>query len=137
MDRWTSGDREAPEPLEGNIFATVAGLTAAWFVLFLVQLPFYGWYADRGHDWFIWTCLAGAGLGLIGLWYVRARETSIRRSAEAAGTGTTGTATTEAPPAADTPDAPTPGAPAPGASTGDAPAGDASAGDEPLPPGTR
>lgn len=83
LDRWTNGDREAPEPLEGNITATVTGLTLVWFALFLVQLPFYGWYADRGHDWWIWTCLAGGGLGLIGLWYVRAREASLRRAAGA------------------------------------------------------
>lgn len=52
-----------------------------WFVLFIVQVPFYGWYADHGHEWWIWTCLAGAGLGLIGLRYVRARRDALRRAA--------------------------------------------------------
>lgn len=82
MDRWTSGEREAPEPLEGPVTGTVVTGIAVWSVLFLAQLPFYGWYEDHGHTWFIWTCLAGAGLGLIGLWYVRARERAMRRSAE-------------------------------------------------------
>jgi hypothetical protein len=73
--------REAPEPLEANDVATVTVGTIVWFVLFLVQLPFYGWYSDHGHTWWIWSCLAGAGLGLIGLKYVTARREAIRRDA--------------------------------------------------------
>ncbi|MDX2817954.1 DUF2530 domain-containing protein [Streptomyces sp. PA03-5A] len=76
----TTGLREAPAPLEANDVATVTVGTVIWFALFLVQLPFYGWYAAHGHAWWIWTCLAGGGLGLIGLWYVRARRDAIRRS---------------------------------------------------------
>ncbi|MEU4090978.1 DUF2530 domain-containing protein [Streptomyces sp. NPDC026673] len=72
--------REAPAPLEANDVATVTVGTVVWFALFLVQLPFYGWYADHGHAWWIWTCLAGGGLGLIGLWYVRARRDAIARA---------------------------------------------------------
>lgn len=83
MDRWTNGEREAPEPLEGNVVATVVTGTLIWLVLFLVQLPFYGRLADNGHTWWVWTCAAGAGLGCIGIWYVRSREAAIRR-AEAA-----------------------------------------------------
>jgi hypothetical protein len=75
--------REAPEPLEADDVATVAVGTVIWFVLFAVQLPFYGWYSDHGHAWFIWSCLAGGGLGLVGLRYVRARRLAIRRNAEA------------------------------------------------------
>ncbi|MFC4494499.1 DUF2530 domain-containing protein [Streptomyces ovatisporus] len=82
MDRWTDGERESPEPLEGPVTGTVLVGTALWFLLFLGQLPFYGWYASHGHDWFIWTCAAGAGLGLLGLWYVRARERGLRRAQE-------------------------------------------------------
>lgn len=76
--------REAPEPLEANDVATVTVGTAVWFALFLVQLPFYGWYSDHGHTWFIWSCAAGGGLGLVGLKYVRARRDAIAR-ARAAG----------------------------------------------------
>ena len=79
LSKWTDGERVAPPPLEGNVVATVTGGTATWFVLFLVQLPFYGWYADRGHEWWIWCCLAGTGLGLIGIWYVRRRAAAIAR----------------------------------------------------------
>ncbi|MFI6856922.1 DUF2530 domain-containing protein [Streptomyces sp. NPDC050416] len=80
MAKWTPR-HEAPEPLEGPVVATVTGGTILWFVLFLVQLPFYGWFDDHGHTWWVWTCLAGGGLGLIGIWYVRRREAAIKRAA--------------------------------------------------------
>lgn len=83
--------REAPAPLEANDVATVVVGTSVWFALFVVQLPFYGWYSDHGHTWFIWTCAAGAGLGLVGLWYVRARRDAIRRAAAADPAATPGT----------------------------------------------
>ncbi|MCF3963136.1 DUF2530 domain-containing protein [Streptomyces fuscigenes] len=73
--------REAPAPLEGPIVATVTAGTIIWSVMFLGQLPFYGWFSDHGHAWWIWTCLAGAGLGCFGIWYVRARDAAIKRSA--------------------------------------------------------
>ncbi len=78
-----SPKREAPEPLEGPIVPTVVGGTILWFALFLVQLPFYGWFDDHGHTWWLWTCLAGAGLGLIGIWYVRRRDAAIKNAASA------------------------------------------------------
>ncbi|MFI7015640.1 DUF2530 domain-containing protein [Streptomyces sp. NPDC050164] len=80
MAKWTPR-HEAPEPLEGPVVATVTGLTILWFVLFLVQLPFYGWFDDHGYTWWLWTCLAGSGLGLIGIWYVRRRDAAIKRAA--------------------------------------------------------
>ncbi|MBB5934623.1 DUF2530 domain-containing protein [Streptomyces zagrosensis] len=83
MKKWTPL-HEAPEPLEGNVVATITGGTVVWFVLFLAQLPFYGWFDDNGHLWWVWTCLAGGGLGLIGIWYVRGRDEAIRRAASAA-----------------------------------------------------
>ncbi|RFU85296.1 DUF2530 domain-containing protein [Streptomyces triticagri] len=95
MAKWTP-KHEAPEPLEGPVVATIVGGTILWFVLFLAQLPFYGWFDDRGATWWIWTCLAGAGLGLIGIWYVRGRDAALKRAAaeEAAraesGTGAAG-----------------------------------------------
>ncbi|MFI0937780.1 DUF2530 domain-containing protein [Streptomyces sp. NPDC021020] len=85
--------REAPEPLEANDVMTVTVGTIVWAALFVVQLPFYGWYSDHGHTWFIWSCAAGAGLGLVGLKYVRARRDAIaRHRAAAAATGSGGDA---------------------------------------------
>ncbi|MGW0117626.1 DUF2530 domain-containing protein [Streptomyces sp. NPDC003327] len=93
MAKWTP-KHEAPEPLEGPVVATITGGTILWFVLFLVQVPFYGWFDDRDLTWWVWTCLAGAGLGLIGIWYVRKRDAAIKRHEAAARGGThTGTGT--------------------------------------------
>ncbi|NBM16500.1 DUF2530 domain-containing protein [Streptomyces sp. GC420] len=82
MAKWTPR-HEAPEPLEGPVVATITGGTILWFLMFLVQLPFYGWFDEHGHTWWVWTCAAGGGLGLIGIWYVRRRDAAIRRSAAA------------------------------------------------------
>ncbi len=79
--KWTPR-HETPEPLEANDVAIVTGGTILWLVLFLVQLPFYGWFSDHGHAWWIWCCAAGAGLGCIGILYVRSRRDAIRRSRE-------------------------------------------------------
>ncbi|WP_405985775.1 DUF2530 domain-containing protein [Streptomyces sp. NBC_00872] len=86
--------RAAPEPLEGPVVGTITGGTIIWFVLFLVQVPFYGWYSDHGHAWWIWTCLAGGGLGLIGIWYVRGRDAALKRAAAAREAGEAGEAGT-------------------------------------------
>ncbi|MGN9760849.1 DUF2530 domain-containing protein [Streptomyces sp. SD31] len=76
-----SPKHEAPEPLEGPVVATITVGTILWFVLFVVQLPFYGWFADHDLTKWVWTCLAGGGLGLIGIWYVRRRDAAIKRAA--------------------------------------------------------
>jgi hypothetical protein len=48
--------------------------TAAWALTFVALLPFYGALADHGRVWLLWTCLAGFGLGLLGLEYCRRRR---------------------------------------------------------------
>lgn len=44
----------------------VAVGTIAWLVGFLALLPFYGWLGHHGHRVWLWTCLAGAVLGVLG-----------------------------------------------------------------------
>ncbi|MFC7218766.1 DUF2530 domain-containing protein [Streptomyces polyrhachis] len=78
--KWTPR-HEAPEPLEGDPVAVVTGGTALWALLFLGQLPFYGWFDDHGHTWWLWTCLTGAGLGVFGIWFCRRREAALARAA--------------------------------------------------------
>jgi hypothetical protein len=59
--------RPAPEPLKTNDTAAMLVGTGLWAVALIVLL-IIGPGAD--HRWWIWTCLAGIGGGLFGLWYV-------------------------------------------------------------------
>lgn len=45
-----------------------------WVVCFIALLPFYGRLVETGRLWWLWTCLAGVGLGLVGLEYCRRRR---------------------------------------------------------------
>jgi hypothetical protein len=40
--------------------------TVLWFVAFVALLPFYGWLGRHDHRIWLWTCLAGWLLGLVG-----------------------------------------------------------------------
>ena len=44
----------------------VAAGTIVWLAGFFALLPFYGWLGEHGHRVWLWTCLAGAGLGILG-----------------------------------------------------------------------
>ncbi|KJK57918.1 DUF2530 domain-containing protein [Saccharothrix sp. ST-888] len=76
--------RPSPPPLEANDVMIVGSGTVLWFVAFLVLLPFHSTLDRNGHGNWPWICLAGGCLGLIGLWYCRARRDAIRRSEAAA-----------------------------------------------------
>ncbi|WP_407912066.1 DUF2530 domain-containing protein [Kitasatospora sp. NE20-6] len=82
--------RPSPPPLEANDVAIVGGGTVLWFVAFVVLLPFQGALSDHGHGSWPWICLSGGLLGLIGLWYCRARRDAIRRSRAAEAGAATG-----------------------------------------------
>ena len=43
-------------------------------IAFIALLPFYGRLKDDGHGWWLWMCLAGVGLGALGLEYCRRRR---------------------------------------------------------------
>jgi hypothetical protein len=55
-------------------------------VAFFLLLPFYGQLAENGRTWWLWTCLAGFGLGVIGWDYCRRRKRR-RQQREAADAG--------------------------------------------------
>ncbi|MDR1999683.1 MAG: DUF2530 domain-containing protein [Frankiaceae bacterium] len=59
--------KPAPEPAQADARRIVAVGTAAWFALFLVLAPFWSRLREHGHLLWLWTALAGAGLGVIGL----------------------------------------------------------------------
>jgi hypothetical protein len=64
------------EPLDVDGVRTIEVGTAAWLVAFVALLPFYGRLQDSGDEWWLWTCLAGFGLGLFGLEFCRRRRRS-------------------------------------------------------------
>ncbi|WP_237742805.1 DUF2530 domain-containing protein [Actinopolymorpha alba] len=66
-----------PADVDGVRAVTVG--TIAWAVAFLALLPFAGRLRDAGADWWLWTCLTGAGLGVIGSIYCRRRRARLRR----------------------------------------------------------
>ena len=66
-------------PLDVDGVRTVEVGVALWLLDFLALLPYYGRLEDAGRVWWLWTCLAGFGLGLFGLEYCRRR----RRAREA------------------------------------------------------
>lgn len=55
-----------PPAVQINARRIVAAGTGVFFVAFVALLPFYGWLGRHDHRIWLWTCLAGAILGLIG-----------------------------------------------------------------------
>lgn len=45
-----------------------------WLVGLAVLLAFMGPLVEAGNAWFLWTCLAGIALGLIGILYTNWRH---------------------------------------------------------------
>jgi hypothetical protein len=64
------------EPLDVDGVRTVLVGSIAWLVAFVALLPFYGELESEGHTWWLWTCLAGFGLGLFGYEFCRRRRSA-------------------------------------------------------------
>ena len=84
------------EPLDVNGVRTVAVGSALWVVAFVAMLPFVGTLRDNGQLSWLWTCIAGFGLGLLGLEYCRRRRKALqldpsRRPTETSPFGAAGT----------------------------------------------
>ncbi|WP_340537072.1 DUF2530 domain-containing protein [Nocardioides sp. GXZ039] len=62
------------EPIDPDGVRSVTAGTALFFIAFLALLPFYGRLERDGHQWWLWMCLVGMGLGLLGLEYCRHRR---------------------------------------------------------------
>jgi hypothetical protein len=73
--------RSTPEPLDVDAVKVVTAGTVLWAVAGLGLLAF-------GHDvdsrW-LWTCAAGAGLGVFGVWFCRRRRARLGRVVAARG----------------------------------------------------
>jgi drug/metabolite transporter (DMT)-like permease len=59
-------DLVQPPPVQINSRRITVVGTALFFAGFLVLLPWYGWLGRHDHRIWLWTCLAGAILGLLG-----------------------------------------------------------------------
>ncbi|GAB2975209.1 DUF2530 domain-containing protein [Nocardioides montaniterrae] len=62
------------EPLDVDGVRTVQVGTALFALAFIALLPFYDGLETSGRTWLLWMCLAGVGLGLLGLEYCKRRR---------------------------------------------------------------
>ena len=62
------------EPLDVDGVRTVQVGTGLFLLGFLGLLPFYGRLEESGRTWLLWMCLAGVGLGLLGMEYCKRRR---------------------------------------------------------------
>ncbi len=61
-------------PLDVDGTRTVAVGSLLFLLAFFLLLPFYGELESNDKTWWLWTCLAGFGLGVIGWDYCRRRR---------------------------------------------------------------
>ncbi|MFW5899206.1 MAG: DUF2530 domain-containing protein [Jiangellaceae bacterium] len=73
------GKRDAPavEPVDVDGVRTLAIVTVLWAVAFVALASQRAALNEAGRGWWLWTCLAGVGLGLLGLEYCRKRRDAI------------------------------------------------------------
>lgn len=72
---------EAPptKPVDVDGVRTVLVGTVMWLVALVVVLVMRDDLAESGREWWVWTCVAGVGLGLLGYAYTRRRRDAIMR----------------------------------------------------------
>ena len=69
------------KPLDVDGVGAILYGTVAWTVGLVICLLLRDSLASDGRAWFTWVCLAGALLGLAGLWFVRRRAAVYRAAA--------------------------------------------------------
>jgi Protein of unknown function (DUF2530) len=70
------------QPLDVTGVRTLGVGVVLWLVAFIALLPFYSTLQDDGRGAWLWTCLAGFGLGLLGLQYCRRRRNRLEDDPE-------------------------------------------------------
>ena len=62
------------QPLDLTGVRTVTVGAILWLLAFFALLPFYSTLQEHDRGWWLWTSIAGFGLGLLGLEYCRRRR---------------------------------------------------------------
>lgn len=69
------------EPMDVDGVRTMTVGTIIWGVIAIALLPFWGNLQDQGRTWWLWTAIAGLGLGLVGIEYCKRRRDALHQSA--------------------------------------------------------
>jgi hypothetical protein len=80
--------RPAPPPPREADDRLVTGVIAAGWAVALVVLAIAWDALPPGSRWWVWTCAAGFGMGLFGLWYVPMLKRGRARAARPGASGT-------------------------------------------------
>lgn len=67
------------KPVDVDGVRTVLVGTVLWGLAFVVTLVMRDDLVASGREWWVWTCLAGTGLGMLGYAYTRRRRDAIAR----------------------------------------------------------
>jgi hypothetical protein len=77
MRLWLKDSERRPDPVPvqtDDRKAVLVGL-GLWLVALVVVLIVFGPLAEAGQQWWVWTCVAGLALGVIGVLYTHHRHT--------------------------------------------------------------
>lgn len=65
------------QPFDANGVRTMVIGTILWGIAIAALLPFWSTLRDNGQSWWLWTAMAGFGLGLLGIEYCRNRASTL------------------------------------------------------------
>ncbi|GAA3542682.1 hypothetical protein AFL01nite_10020 [Aeromicrobium flavum] len=67
----------AVEPMDVDGVRTMTVGTIGWGIVAVALLPFWGNLQDQGRTWWLWTAIAGLGLGLMGIEFCKRRRDAL------------------------------------------------------------